>query len=112
VKNIDSIKEYSLDKIKDWSEGQDEVDLALIMQDQMTVKQTMWNYVGLSRSKNRLQRARAMFIELEDEVSKFYKNAKLHDELIGLRNGVEVAVMVLKASLRNKQSVGCFYLRD
>lgn len=112
LNSISSIKEYNLTKIKDWSEGQDEVDLALITQDQMTVKQTMWNYVGLSRSKNRLQRARAMFIELQDEVSKFYKNAKLHDELIGLRNGVEVSFMVLNASLRNKQSIGCFYLRD
>jgi L-aspartate oxidase len=53
-----------------------------------------------------------MFIELQDEISKFYKNAQLHDELIGLRNGVEVAFMVLNASLRNKQSVGCFYLKD
>jgi len=54
------------------------VDLALIIQDQMTLKQTMWNYVGLSRSKNRLNRARAMFMELQDEISKFYKNAQLY----------------------------------
>lgn len=78
----------------------------------MTLKQTMWNYVGLSRSRNRLARARAMFMELQDEISKFYKNAKLHDELIGLRNGVEVGFMVLNASMRNKESVGCFYLKD
>lgn len=109
---IHDVNDYQLDKIKDWTQGHEEVDLALITQDQLTVKQTMWNYVGLSRSKNRLNRARAMFIELQDEISKFYKNAKLHDELIGLRNGVEVAFMVLNASLRNKQSVGCFYLKD
>jgi L-aspartate oxidase len=53
-----------------------------------------------------------MFIELQDEISKFYKHAHLNDELIGLRNGVEVAFMVLNASLRNKQSVGCFFLKD
>lgn len=109
---IGEVPDYELDKIKDWARGFEEVDLALISQDQMTLKQTMWNYVGLSRSKNRLNRARAMFIELQDEISKFYKNAQLHDELIGLRNGVEVAFMVLNASLRNKQSVGCFYLKD
>jgi L-aspartate oxidase len=109
---LTDVQDYDLDKIKDWAQGREVVDLALIAQDQLTVKQTMWNYVGLSRSKNRLQRARAMFIELQDEISKFYKNAQLHDELIGLRNGVEVAFMVLNASLRNKQSVGCFYLKD
>lgn len=109
---VQEVKDYDQAKIKDWAQGHEEIDLALISQDQLTVKQTMWNYVGLSRSKNRLNRARAMFIELQDEISKFYKNAQLHDELIGLRNGVEVAFMVLNASLRNKQSVGCFYLKD
>jgi L-aspartate oxidase len=109
---INEIEDYDQFKIKDWTLGHEDIDLALIAQDQMTLKQTMWNYVGLSRSKNRLNRARAMFIELQDEISKFYKNAQLHDELIGLRNGVEVGFMVLNASQRNKQSVGCFYLKD
>lgn len=112
ISSLKLLHDYQLDKIKDWTLGHEEVDLTLISQDQMTLKQTMWNYVGLSRSKNRLNRARAMFMELQDEISKFYKNAQLHDELIGLRNSVEVAFMVLNASLRNKQSVGCFYLRD
>jgi L-aspartate oxidase len=109
---IHQLQDYKLERIKDWSQASEEIDLALITQDQMTLKQTMWNYVGLSRSQNRLNRARAMFIELQDEISKFYKHAQLHDELIGLRNGVEVAFMVLNASHRNKQSVGCFYLKD
>lgn len=112
LERINDLKDYDQDKIKDWNQAHEEVDLALIAQDQMTLKQTMWNYVGLSRSQNRLNRARAMFIELQDEISKFYKNAQLHDELIGLRNGVEVAFMVLNASLRNKKSVGCFYLKN
>lgn len=110
--SIDQSPDYSLDKIKDWAEGNEESDLALIAQDQLTLKQTMWNYVGLSRSQNRLARARAMFMELQDEIQKFYRHAQLNDELIGLRNGVEVAFMVLNASMRNKQSVGCFYLKN
>jgi L-aspartate oxidase len=112
LESIEDRVDYELSQIKDWAQASEEVDLALIAQDQMTLKQTMWNYVGLSRSQNRLARARAMFIELQDEISKFYKNAQLHDELIGLRNSVEVAFMVLNASMRNKQSVGCFYLKD
>ncbi|HXH30022.1 MAG TPA: FAD-dependent oxidoreductase [Bacteriovoracaceae bacterium] len=112
LKSLNDLKPYELGRIKDWAQAHEEVDLALITQDQMTLKQTMWNYVGLSRSQNRLSRARAMFLELQDEISRFYKHAKLHDELIGLRNGVEVAFMVVNASMRNKQSVGCFYLKD
>ncbi|HXH75566.1 MAG TPA: FAD-dependent oxidoreductase [Bacteriovoracaceae bacterium] len=112
ISGIKELTNYELGKIKDWTQANEESDMALIAQDQMTLKQTMWNYVGLSRSQNRLARARAMFLELQDEVSRFYKNAKLNDELIGLRNGVEVSFMVLNASSRNKQSVGCFYLKD
>lgn len=100
---------YSEDRIRDWKIGTESIDLALISQDVQTIKQTMWNYLGLTRSKNRLARARAMFREMSDEIHKFYRHAALHDELIGLRNGVEVADMVLTASVRNKKSVGCFY---
>lgn len=112
LSRLEEFPDYQLTKIKDWTEGQEEVDLALVAQDQLTLKQTMWNYVGLSRSQNRLARARAMFLELQDEIAKFYRHAQLNDELIGLRNGVEVAFMVLNASMRNKQSVGCFYLKN
>jgi L-aspartate oxidase len=103
---------YSGDTIKDWLDSTADVDSALIRQDWMMVKQTMWNYVGLSRTSNRLSRAKAMFNELTDEIYKFYKNATLNDSLIGLRNSVEVATMVLNASMRNKESVGCFYRKD
>lgn len=109
IENIKHVDSYDEELIRDWNLGSDEVDLALISQDMITIKQTMWNYLGLRRSKNRMARARAMFGELSDEVHKFYRHAKLHDELIGLRNSIEVAFMVLNASVQNKKSSGCFY---
>lgn len=103
---------YDAQMIKDWRVGIRDFDIALVTQDIQTLKQTMWNYLGLKRSKSRLNRARAMFGEMTEEIHKFYKNNKLHDELIGLRNAVEVAQLVLNASVRNKDSVGCFYRED
>lgn len=103
---------YDAQIIKDWRVGIRDFDIALVTQDIQTLKQTMWNYLGLKRSKSRLNRARAMFGEMTEEIHKFYKNNKLHDELIGLRNAVEVAQLVLNASVRNKDSVGCFYRED
>ena len=50
-----------------------------------------------------------MLVELSDEIFRFYRFAKLHDSLIGLRNSIEVALMVLQDSERNKKSIGCFY---
>ncbi len=105
-------KIYDQKKIKDWEIGSRVADPALIHQDWMTLKQTMWNYVGLIRSNQRLGRAHGMFNELEAEVGYFYRQARLTDGLIGLRNGVESAIMVLAASERNRESIGCFYRED
>ena len=103
---------YEESTIKEWIDGSQEVDTALIQQDLNTVKQTMWNYVGLTRSKDRLSRAEAMFNEMKYEINKFYRDAKLVDQLIGLRNAVEIGEQVLLASKRNTQSVGCFYRKS
>ncbi len=111
-KNIDQFKMYPPGNIKDWESGNDQVDSALVQQDWMTLRSTMWNYVGLIRTHKRLLRAEAMFGELYHEIQLFYRSAKLSDALIGLRNGVEVALHVVHASKRNKESIGCFYRRD
>lgn len=112
VSQIKEIKLYEDQRIKNWEEGEEDFDRALVHQDLMTLKQTMWNYVGLTRTSNRLKRGLAMFRELNDEINKFYKRCKLTDSLIGLRNSVEVGNYVLQASLRNKDSVGCFYRKN
>lgn len=109
AKTIRSYELYNTNNLKDWQDGTLPTDPALIQQDWLTLKQTMWNYVGLTRTTNRLKRAEAMFKELYDEIQRFYRDAALKDELIGLRNGVEVASQVLGASSRNRESVGCFY---
>lgn len=112
LKNVDNEKIYSSDMIKEWIDGTEAVDTALIHQDLQTLKQTMWNYVGLTRSRHRLARAEAMFSELTDEINRFYKDASLVDSLIGLRNAAEIGQVVLQASRRNTQSIGCFYRKS
>lgn len=112
LKNVDNEKIYSAELIKNWIDGTEEVESALIHQDWLTLKQTMWNYVGLTRSRDRLSRAEAMFNELSDEINRFYRDARLVDSLIGIRNAVEVGHLVLVASRRNTQSVGCFYRKS
>jgi L-aspartate oxidase len=41
LNQISQFQNYDLNLIKDWTSGRDEVDLALIAQDQMTLRQTM-----------------------------------------------------------------------
>jgi L-aspartate oxidase len=112
LKRIDGLTHYEGHRIQEWRKGTLEADVALVAQDWLTLKQTMWNYVGLTRTSHRLKRADAMFSELYDEIQRFYKNAELRDSLIGLRNAVEVGYMVLNSSRRNNESVGCFYRKN
>lgn len=112
ISKLENFKQIESQLIKDWVQGTWPSDAALIEQDLLALKHTMWNYVGLTRNYQRLARAEAMLRELEIEIQRFYKNAELRDELIGLRNAVEVGRLVLTASRRNRKSIGCFYRED
>jgi len=110
---LSSIELYPSKGIRHWETPQGMAsDMELVEQDWLTLKQTMWNYVGIVRTSQRLKRASAMFYELSDEIQRFYRNNQLSDKLIGLRNAVEVGQLVLQASMRNRRSAGCFYRKD
>lgn len=100
---------YYFPPIEDWVMGERKVDSALVQQDWMTIKQTMWNYVGLVRDKHRLTRAAKMLQELKWEIESFYEKGKLTDELLGLRNGIQTALLITQGAMRNKSSLGCHY---
>jgi L-aspartate oxidase len=92
-----------------WREEKEHVDPALLEQDWMIIKHTMWNYVGLVRGDRRLHRAQRVLRELQTEIETFYRRAAMTDQIIGLRNGLQTARAVLYAALRNPHSLGCHY---
>jgi len=87
-------------------------DPALIAQDMSSIRHIMWNYVGLTRNQNRLQRALHDLRTLELEINRFYRKARITDELLGLRNAVRTAIIIASAAWENKQSLGCHYRED
>lgn len=89
-----------------------EADPALIQGDMQTIQNIMWHYVGLVRSADRLSRAIRELRHLWNEIETFYRTTKLSDGLIGLRNAVEVALIVAQAARHNRQSRGCHYRAD
>lgn len=84
-------------------------DPALIAQDLSEIQHMMWNYVGLVRTTDRLNRALRELRQLETEIERFYRVSRVTDELIGLRNAVRSAVIVASAAWQNKKSLGCHY---
>ena len=89
-----------------------EADPALIQGDMQNIQNIMWHYVGLVRSADRLSRAIRELRHLLNEIETFYRTTKLSDGLIGLRNAVEVALIVAQAARHNRQSRGCHYRSD
>ena len=98
--------------IAPWQYETEPVDPALVAQDWLTIRQTMWNYVGLVRNRRRLDRAHEIIRELQLEIGKFYARAELTDGLISLRNGVQTALAVLLAAIESRESRGCHYRTD
>ncbi len=47
-----------------------------------------------------------------NEIETFYRTTKLSDGLIGLRNAVDVALIIAQAALHNRHSRGCHYRED
>lgn len=87
-------------------------DPALIVQDMTTIRHIMWNYVGLTRSKKRLERAIDDLGGLAREIEKFYRSTRLTDGLVGLRHAVQAALIVAQAAWENKESRGCHFRED
>lgn len=120
AENIESLldrgnsKVPTFDDIPPWDESglSAEPDPALIQGDMQTIQNIMWHYVGLVRSGERLSRAIRELRHLWNEIETFYRKTKLSDGLIGLRNAVEVALIVADAAQHNRQSRGCHYRQD
>ena len=96
-------------EVKDWVLSSEQIESEFIEQDMFAVKSTLWNYVGVMRSQRNLKRARSILSKLKEDIEDFYKQAKLSDELIGLRNAAEIGLVIIDQSLKNNNSVGCFY---
>jgi len=90
----------------------EDTDPLLVIQDWMMIKSTMWNYAGIVRTAKRLQRAVADLSYLAHRVEQFYRETKLTDSMIGLRNGITAAQIIAGAALRNPVSRGCHFRRD
>ena len=112
----DFIKRYRLNSedIPDWDEsGTLSADeKVLITHSFKEVKQTMWDYVGIVRSNQRLIRASKRIQNIYEEIEEFYKTTKVFPELLELRNLISCADVIIKSALQRKESRGLHFTLD
>lgn len=101
-------------EVPEWDESlvtESEEDVVL-SQDWGELRGFMWNYVGIVRTNQRLQRAARRIDLLKREVHEYYAHHKVNSDLLELRNLILVAELIVKAAQWRQESRGLHFNKD
>ncbi|MFP6805770.1 MAG: L-aspartate oxidase [Pseudomonadales bacterium] len=105
---------YSEIAIPPWDESQvtNSDEDVIISHNWEELRRFMWDYVGIVRTDKRLQRARRRVQLLNQEVTEYYSNYRISNDLLELRNLIVVADLIIQSAIRRKESRGLHYNLD
>ena len=97
-----------------WDESQvDDADERVVIQHNWhELRLFMWDYMGIVRTTRRLERALRRINLLQQEIDEYYHHFRLSNNLLELRNLVQVADLMVRCALERKESRGLHYIRD
>ncbi|HDL7749826.1 TPA: L-aspartate oxidase [Yersinia enterocolitica] len=100
--------------LPDWDESRvDNSDERVVIQHNWhELRLFMWDYVGIVRTTKRLERALRRITTLQQEIDEYYANFRISNNLLELRNLVQVAELIVRCAMDRKESRGLHYTLD
>ncbi|NOI68382.1 MULTISPECIES: L-aspartate oxidase [unclassified Vibrio] len=72
----------------------------------------MWDYMGIVRTDKRLERAMRRIHMLQQETHEYYSNFRVSNNLLEMRNLLQVAELMVLCAMQRKESRGLHYTLD
>lgn len=100
--------------LPDWDESRvDDSDERVVIQHNWhELRLFMWDYVGIVRTTKRLERALRRITTLQQEIDDYYAHFRISNNLLELRNLVQVAELIIRCAMARKESRGLHYTLD
>ncbi|CAK0747314.1 L-aspartate oxidase [Gammaproteobacteria bacterium] len=100
--------------VRPWDESRvtDSDEEVVVSHNWDELRRFMWDYVGIVRTTKRLERAKRRVDMLRHEILEYYSHFRINNDLLELRNLVEVADLIIRCALVRRESRGLHHTMD
>ncbi|HAW7978738.1 TPA: L-aspartate oxidase [Escherichia coli] len=105
---------HGVSTLKPWDESRVENpdERVVIQHNWHELRLFMWDYAGIVRTTKRLERALRRITMLQQEIDEYYAHFRVSNNLLELRNLVQVAELIVRCAMMRKESRGLHFTLD